>query len=489
MRAALACLLLLVLAGPGLAAAPAPARGPEFRGLPFGAKLEGLPGMEIVSRHGDVTFCRRAEERSLLGEGCHTAIRYGFSRGQLFFVRMRLSGCDDQVALVRAYQTKYGRPENESARGTLRLVWRAPTLTVSLTHFAREGVTEVDYVYLPDLNHDDREVWQAPETIRAEGPIGFRGLRFGRDIATIPGMVPAYREGAADYYRRPADNLDLGELRLSDILYGFHKGRFFTVVMRAPSAADFAPLRQAYAVKYGPPRAVPATLEEDLIWSWPKAQIALSLDAADGGLTIRYADAALLAAVVKAETAAGAPPVISGGPRLFSRGDPPRSFRGATFGSPVTALAGSEYLFTHRGRKYYRRPGERLNLGDIPLAKVLYAYDEDRLASVTLTVAPRDANPENDFERVLSAYTTKYGPAAAKATEDGTRLFLWTWPGLSIALSSPKVGPLEIHYIDASLLRRREADLAAKALGTLDQKTFELPKQHPERIERPSPQE
>jgi hypothetical protein len=487
MRAALICLLVLALSGPGLAATPA--KGPEFRGLPFGARLAALPAMELVSSHGDVAFYRRAEEKSLLGEECVTDIRYGFSRGALFFVRMRLTGCENQVDLVRAYETKYGRPANESAPGTLRLAWRSPTLAITLSHFAREGRTEVDYVSLPDLSHDDREVWQAPETIRAEGPIGFRGLRFGRDIATIPGMEPAYREGAAAYYRRPGDNLDLGELRLSDILYGFHKGKLFTVVTRAPSAEDFSPLRQAYNAKYGPPKAVPATLEEDLVWSWPKAQIALSLDAADGGLTIRYADAALLAEVVKAETAAGAPPVISGGPRLFSRGDPPRSFRGATFGSPPTALPGAEYLFGHRGRKYYRRADERLNLGDIPLTKVVYAYDDERLASVTLTVAPRGGDPEQDFERVLSAYTTKYGPAAARASEDGSRLFLWTWPGLSIALSSPKVGPLEIHYVDASLLRRREADLAAKALGTLDHKTFEVPREHLERIERPVPQE
>ena len=56
---------------------------------------------------------------------------------------------------------------------------------MSLSHFAREGTTEVDYVYLPELSHDDREIWQSPQTIRAEGPMGFRGLRFGRDIATI----------------------------------------------------------------------------------------------------------------------------------------------------------------------------------------------------------------------------------------------------------------------------------------------------------------
>lgn len=487
MRAALTCLFVLAWAVAALAASPA--KPPEFRGLAFGTRLETLPDMERVASHGEVVFTRRAGEKALLGEECATTIRYGFSRGALFFVRMTLSGCDGQTDLVRAYLTKYGRPANESAQGTLRLVWQQPTLTISLSHFAREGRTEVDYVYLPDLSHDDREIWQSPETIRAEGPIGFRGLRFGRDIATIPGMELAYKEGGAAYYRRRDDRMELGEIRLTDVLYGFAQGRFFAAVMRAPQASDFDPLRQAYASKYGPPRAVPATLEEDLVWSWPKAQIALSRDAADGGLTIRYADAAILAEVVRTETAAGAPPVISGGLRLFSRGDPPRSFRGATFGSATSALPGAEYLYGHRGRKYYRRADERLNLGDIPLAKVVYAYDEGRLASVTLTVAPRDANPEKDFERVLSAYTTKYGPAVARASEDGERLFLWTWPGLSIALCSPKVGPLEIHYVDASLLRRREADLASKALGVLDNKTFELPKTNPSRIESPARQE
>lgn len=487
MRTALTCLGILCWAATVLAAPPA-AKTPEFRGIPFGARLADMPNMEPAAVYGDIVFARRAEEKALLGESCHTDIRYGFSRGALFFVRMTLSDCEGQLDLIRAYLTKYGRPVNESAGGVLRLVWDQPNLRVSLSRFPREGRTEVDYVYLPDLSRDDREIWQSPERVRAEGPIGFRGLRFGRELATIPGMELAYREGAAEYYRRANDRMELGAIRLSDVLYGFYNGRFFSAVMRAHEASDFEPLRQAYIAKYGQPKAVPATLEEDLIWSWPKAQIALSRDADEGGLTTRYADATILAEVVRAQNAAGAPPVVSGGLRIFSTGAPPSSFRGAHFGSAVADLTGAEYLFTHRGRKYYRRAGERLNLGDIPLAKVVYAYDGDRLASVTLTVAPK-INPEQDFERVLSAYTTKYGPASARATEDGERLFLWNWPGLSIALCSPKVGPLEIHYVDASLLRRREAALASQALGVLDRKTFETPKQHPSRIERASGQE
>ncbi len=481
---------LVVLLALMLAPRPSPAaEAPEFRGLAFGSRLEALPAMEPVAAFGEVAYFRRSDEKPLLGEDCPTDIRYGFSRGALFSVRLTLAGCSGLADLIRAYEAKYGKPARESAPGTLRLLWRGPALTVSLSHFAREGRIEVDYVYLPELSHDEREIYQTPEAIRAEGPVGFRGLRFGRDISTTPNMVPAYREGAVAYFRRRDERMDLGATKLSDVLYGFYRNRFFAVLMRAASAEDFEPLRRAYMAKYGQPRAIAATLEEDLVWSWPKAQITLSRDAADGDLAIRYADAGLLAEVAAAETAAGAPPVLSGGSRLFSRGEPPRSFRGAAFGSPERALPSGEYLYVHRGRRYYRRTDERLNLGDIPLQSVLYAYDDGRLASVTLTVAPHEADPEKDFERVLSAYNAKYGPPSKRPDNEGGDLYLWAWPGLSIALVRPRAGPLEVHYVDASLLRRRESQLATKALDALDQKIFETPKADAPRIERPTGQE
>ncbi len=482
---ALLLLACIALAPAGTGAPDALAgRPPEFRGLAFGTPLAVLPDMAPSDRFDGVTFARRPGDRPLLGGECATDIRYAFSRAGLFAVRMTLSGCEGLSDLIRAYEAKYGRPAREGAPGVVRLVWRQPVLSVSLSHFARSGETVVDYVHLPELTHDEREVWQSAEDIRAVGPVGFRGLRFGREQADIPNLVPAYREGAAVYCRRRDERLELGETRLSDVLYGFWGGRFFAAVMRARDAEDFEAVRRAYVAKYGAPRAVPATLEEELVWSWPKAQIALSRDADGGGLVIRYADAALLAEVVAAETAAGAPPTLSGGLRIFSRTDPPRSFRGAAFGSPAASLPAGEYLYGHRGRKYYRRADERLRLGDIPLSSVLYAYDEDRLASVTLVVAPSGGDPRGDHERVLAAYAAKYGPAASREDAEGGVLDVWSWPGVSIAVSRPRVGPMEVHYVDASLLRRREARIASKALGALDRKLFEAPEADGPRIER-----
>ncbi|MFP5259629.1 MAG: hypothetical protein ACLGQH_11470, partial [Acidobacteriota bacterium] len=282
-----AVLVLLLAADPLGASKP-----PEFRGLTFGAPLADIPELIHVADAGSVAFYRREAEKPVLGEDCATDVRYGFSRGLFFFARMTLNGCQGLAGLIAAYEAKYGTPAREGAPGYVRLLWRLPTLTVSLSHFARNGTTEVDYVYLPNLSHDERETWQSAEDIRSRGPIGFRGVRFGRDVSSLPGLTLAYKEGAADYYRRAGERLELGETRLGDVLYGFYQGKFFAVLMRAETAADFEALRRAYAAKYGPPRAIPATLEEELVWSWPAAQIALSRDTADGGLAIRYADAA-----------------------------------------------------------------------------------------------------------------------------------------------------------------------------------------------------
>jgi hypothetical protein len=488
-RLAATALVFLLTLPLGAWAGPQPYKTPEFRGIPFGAHVADVPGLELVASYGETRFYRRRDDKALLGDDCRTDIRYAFSRGALFFVRLTLRGCQGLPTLVAAYEAKYGRPGREGAPGNVRLVWKLPTLTVSLSHFARDGETVIDYVYLPDLNRDEREVWQSAEDIRQRGPIGFRGLRFGRERPSIPGLVQAYKEGAATYYRRVGDSLQLGETRLSDILYGFWNDRFFTVVMRAENAEDYEALRQAYQAKYGPPRAIPATLEEELVWSWPEAQIALTRDTEAGGVAVRYADAKILAEDLAAEAAAGAPPSLSGGFRIFSRGDPPRSFRGAAFGSPARALPTGEYLYGHRGRKYYRRADERLRLGDIPLSSVLYGYDEDRLTGVTLVIAPSGDAPQKDYERVLAAYAAKYGPPTNRTGDDGAVIHLWTWPGLSIALTRPKVGPMEVYYVDASLLRRREARLAQKALLRLDETLFAPPEAAGPRIERPNGQE
>ena len=140
-------------------------------------------------------------------------------------------------------------------------------------------------------------------------------------------------------------------------------------------------------------------------------------------------------------------------------------------------------------RRYFRRADEKLRLGDIPLSSVLYAYDDDRLAGVTLVIAPSAETPQQDSDRVLAAYAAKYGPPTQRPGEDGGSIRLWTWPGLSIALVTPKVGPMEVHYVDASLLRRREGRIASKALDALDQKIFAAPASAGEGTERNKGQE
>ena len=136
------CLLWVSFGASAPALAQAPARKPpEFRGLTFGAPLSFMPDMEPVAAYGDTAFYRRSDEKPVLGESCATDVRYGFSRGALFFVRMTLTGCSGLDKLIAAYETKYGRPGREGAPGVVRLVWHQPLLSLFLSHFAREGKT------------------------------------------------------------------------------------------------------------------------------------------------------------------------------------------------------------------------------------------------------------------------------------------------------------------------------------------------------------
>ena len=125
--------LLALAAWPSLAAGPAEAaKPPEFRGIPFGAPVADVSGLIPVLEVGPVALFRREAEKPAFGEDCQTTVRYGFSRGKFFFVRMGLTGCEDLGRIIAAYEAKYGRPAREGAPGWTRLVWRQPTLTVSL---------------------------------------------------------------------------------------------------------------------------------------------------------------------------------------------------------------------------------------------------------------------------------------------------------------------------------------------------------------------
>lgn len=81
-------------------------------------------------------------------------------------------------------------------------------------------------------------------------PQGFRGLDWGVDAASVEGLT-LIESGDSDFYVREGERLLVGQAELTDIIYGFFEGRFYTVVVEYEGFANFTMILYALEAKYG----------------------------------------------------------------------------------------------------------------------------------------------------------------------------------------------------------------------------------------------
>jgi len=80
---------------------------------------------------------------------------------------------------------------------------------------------------------------------------GFRGIKWGTNIATVSGMKLVKTTGDCKFYDREGDKLAIGVAKLSILRYGFYKKRFFSVTMSVTGDADWIGLLHAVSATYG----------------------------------------------------------------------------------------------------------------------------------------------------------------------------------------------------------------------------------------------
>jgi len=319
----------------------------------------------------------------------------------------------------------------------------------------------------PDAPGDVREA----QEIKARGPVGFRGLPWGASAAGHPDLEYLYGAGAVAYYRRTGDNLEIGEVRLKDILYGFYRDSFFHVQMRAREPGDIAALKTAYAAKYGPPLENVTSLDENYLWNWPQAQIALDRDILEDSLSIGYTH---LPGVERMRVEApdpvpGDPVFLRPGIAVYAKRPPPDGFGGIPFGAHVADLRNMEYLFVHKDVRHYRRAVEKRRIGGIVVDDEVYSFRDDKLFYVILVI--KHPAP-GDFERLRAAYEAKYG-AFATVSPGVSEHLVWSWPAAAVALIRYRdTGSLEICYAYTPVLRDGENRMIESALGAMAKKTF-----------------
>jgi len=468
-RLAVLASVLAVVAWIVSPAAPARAAAApkDFRGVPWGDGIELHPELARAFSHGGQVFYRKPGEAGEIGGMPLDDALYVFDRGRFRGARLVLTNFGDFTSLEQAYAYKYGAPEIHKGGGLDAYVWNWPLVRIELFHDKRKGRVEAVYVHLPGMSGKDKELFQDDEDIRARGPLGFRGARFGKELSDLPDMVPLFGDGDIQYCRRKGENLSLGEIKLKDVLYYFYKGKFYYASMPVARYDDFAPLKAAYFKKYGPPKENISTLNENYVWTWDDAQIALDRNKTDGSLEISYAYLPIMEQAEQTRQTAENMAFLRDSRSLYAVGQAPGSFRGVVWGALLADAPGLEYVYSHKGVKNYKRPDERLSLGAVELGEILYSFYEDRFFYATMTVKPDPASGNDHFQMLKDAYEAKYGKPRQRMTEDAEN-YVWAWPAMHIALIRYREGGgVEVCYVYDPVLEEIEKQKIDRAMDAL----------------------
>lgn len=106
-------------------------------------------------------------------------------------------------------------------------------------------------------------------------PDGFRGVMWGANLKDLPDMVADGVVGDEKWFKKNGDKLQVGEAELTDIVYGFYKDKFYTVIMGFDTFHNFKKVKEALFQKYGAGRQPNRYLERYL---WMGENCTISLD-------------------------------------------------------------------------------------------------------------------------------------------------------------------------------------------------------------------
>lgn len=117
-------------------------------------------------------------------------------------------------------------------------------------------------------------------------PDGFRGVKWGAEAPSVPGLNQIANEGDLYFYEKSGDQLQMEQIKLEQVVYGFYKGRFYIGMVYFP-AADFGKMQEIMTRQLGQPAKPDKPDESDktaskLIWDSANVSVLLTLSDSSG---------------------------------------------------------------------------------------------------------------------------------------------------------------------------------------------------------------
>lgn len=82
---------------------------------------------------------------------------------------------------------------------------------------------------------------------------GFRGMQWGSNIQQTQNMTHFAEEGDTKFYVREGEPLQMEDAAIQEIVYGFHKDRFFNVTVYYKDQQNFAKIKEITSRAKGKP--------------------------------------------------------------------------------------------------------------------------------------------------------------------------------------------------------------------------------------------
>ena len=84
-------------------------------------------------------------------------------------------------------------------------------------------------------------------------PTGFRGIAWGTNISQLPDMIkmPGGEGRDTQVYKRRDEKMQIGDAQITNIAYGFYKGRFSTVIIDYKDLTNAMKLKETLFLQYG----------------------------------------------------------------------------------------------------------------------------------------------------------------------------------------------------------------------------------------------
>jgi len=109
----------------------------------------------------------------------------------------------------------------------------------------------------------------------ASQPDDFRGIKWGAEVSSVSGLNQIADEGNLALYEKSGDLLQMDEVRLEQVVYGFYKNRFYMGMVYFP-AAGFKRIEETLTRQLGQP-AKPDNTPSKLIWDGDSVSVLLTL--------------------------------------------------------------------------------------------------------------------------------------------------------------------------------------------------------------------